>query len=80
MYDLPADESDKFRSGDTALMLSGFHFLRQVQFGENSIALKSDAAEQRLGKVRKMAEQIERAARERRAAERDVMYSGSGDR
>ena len=61
-------------------MLSGFRFLRQVQFGENSIALKSDAAEQRRGKVRKIAEQIEREARERRASEQDDMYSGSGDR
>jgi hypothetical protein len=45
-YDRATEESDKFRNDDTALMLFGFRFLRQVLFGENSIALNSDAAEQ----------------------------------
>jgi hypothetical protein len=48
-------------------------------FGEYSIALKTEAAEQRREKVQKMAEQIEREAREKRAAEQDDMYSDSGD-
>ena len=48
-------------------------------FGENSIVLKNKAAEQRRKKIQKMAEQIERKAREIRAAKQDDIYSDSGD-
>src|SRR5574340_1046991 len=37
---LPAEESSSILADDTALMLFGFRFLRQVLFGENTIALK----------------------------------------
>jgi len=57
----------------------GFRFLKQVLFGENSIALKKEGAEKRRERVQKMTEQIEREARERRAAEQDDMYSGEED-
>lgn len=68
LYELTAEETETFLTDDTALMLFGFRFLRQVLFGENSITLKKEAAEKRREQVQKMAEQIEREAREKRAA------------
>ena len=55
-------------------MQFGFRFLRQVLFGETSIALKNEAAEKRRKQVQAKAEQIELEARERRAKEPDDMY------
>jgi hypothetical protein len=79
LYDLPADETAKILKDDTALMLFGFRFLRQVLFGENSITLKKEGAEKRREQVQKMTEQIEREAREKRAAEQDDIYGGDED-
>jgi hypothetical protein len=79
LYDPPVEENEKILAYDTALMLFGFRFLRQVLFGENSITLKKEAAEKRREQVQKMVEQIEREARERRAAEQDDMYGGQED-
>lgn len=60
-------------------MLFGFRFLRQVLFGENSIALKKEGAEKHRERVQRMTEQIEREAREKRAKEQDDMYGGEED-
>ncbi|MDH4285917.1 MAG: YkgJ family cysteine cluster protein [Gallionella sp.] len=74
LYDLSAEETHKITADDTALMLFGFRFLRQVLFGENSIALKQEAAEKRQARIQAMALQAEREAQEKRAAEQDEMY------
>lgn len=74
LYDLPADETTKILADDTALMLFGFRFLRQVLFGENSITLKQAAAEKRREHVQQKSQQIEREAKEKRAVEQDDMY------
>ncbi len=79
LYDLPAEETGKILAGETELMLFGFRFLRQVLFGENSIALKQEAAEKRQARVQAMAQQAEREAREKRAAEQDDMYENPDD-
>jgi uncharacterized protein len=79
LYALPADETEKIFSDDAALMLFGFRFLRQVLFGENSIAMKDDAAEKRRKLVHARAEQIQREAREKLAAQQDDMYGGEED-
>lgn len=75
---LPAEESSSILADDTALMLFGFRFLRQVLFGENTIALKQAAAAKRHERVQQKANQIEREAKEKRAAEQDDMYRDSG--
>lgn len=79
LYDLPAEESEKLLADDTALMLFGFRFLMQVLFGEISITLKKEAAEKRREQVQKVAEQIEREAREKLSAQQDDMYGGEED-
>jgi uncharacterized protein len=79
LYDLPAEESKKILADDSALMLFGFRFLRLVLFGENTIALKSEAAEKRRKQALAKAEQIEREAREKLAAQQNDMYRGEED-
>lgn len=79
LYDLPADEAKEILADDTALMLFGFRFLRQVLFGENSIALKKAAAEKRQKHIQERTQQIEREAGEKRAAEQDDMYGDAAD-
>ena len=73
------EENEKILADDTALMLFGFRFLRQVLFGENSITLKKEAVEKRREQVQKMTEQIEHEAREKLAAQQDDMYGGEED-
>ena len=40
MFAIPQDEKQKILTSDTELMLFAFRFLRQVLFGENTIALQ----------------------------------------
>lgn len=79
LYDLPADETNKILADDTALMLFGFRFLRQVLFGENSISRKQAAAEKRRVRVHERSQRLEREAREKRATEQDDMYGDDPD-
>ncbi len=77
LYDLPADETKKILGEETELMQFGFRFLRQVLFGENTIAVKQEAAEKRQQRAREQAERLEREAAERREREEDEMYEDS---
>ena len=79
LYDLPAEEAHNMLADDTALMLFGFRFLRQVLFGENSIALKQAAAEKRQQRIQEKTQQIEREAMEKRVAQQDSMYENPDD-
>lgn len=74
LYDLPAEEMQKILSEDTELMLFGFRFLKQVLYGENTIPLKTDAAEKRQKHYQEKVQRLEREAAEKRAAEQDGMY------
>jgi hypothetical protein len=53
---------------------------RQAMLVENSIALKTGTAEQRLEMVKKLAEQVKRETMEGREAKQDDMHNGNGDR
>ena len=77
IYDLPAQEMLDILCDDSKLMQFGFRLLRQVLFGEESIPLRKEAAEQR--RVRHMArrQQLETEAAARRAMEQDDMYGES---
>ena len=79
LYDLTAEETGKITTDETALMLFGFRFLRQVLFGENSIELKKEAAEKRQQRVQERSQQIEREAMEKRISEQDNMYENPDD-
>ncbi len=56
MFAIPPDEKQKILANDTELMLFAFRFLRQVLFGENTIALQPDALEKHLEHRRKIQE------------------------
>jgi hypothetical protein len=47
IYDVPGDESRETLVDDVALLQFGFRCLRQVLFGENTIAVHEHSAEQR---------------------------------
>jgi hypothetical protein len=68
LFDLPEAEREALAS-DEALMQFGFRFLRQVMFGEDSIALNAEAAQERLAKVQEKRLIEEREAAKRRALE-----------
>lgn len=74
LYDLPAQEMQSILCDDTELMQFGFRFLRQVLFGEESIPLRQEAAEQRRLRHLERKQQLETEAAARRALEQDEMY------
>ena len=57
IYDLSAEAIKDIRCDDLELMQFGFRFLRQVLFGEETIPLRKEAAEQRLGKLKNNSKQ-----------------------
>jgi len=73
LFDLPAQELHDILVDDIALMQFGFRLLRQTLFGEMTIPLRADAAEQRAARVRERAARLEREAAER-AARDEGMY------
>jgi hypothetical protein len=74
VYDLPDEEKLKILSDDTALMLFGFRFLRQVLFGELSIAMRAESVEARRGRLAEKQRRLETEAAERLAREEREMY------
>jgi hypothetical protein len=51
LFELKPEERESFANDDVALLQFAFRFLRQVMFGEESIALNAEAAQERLAKV-----------------------------
>jgi uncharacterized protein len=73
MYDIPADERGAMLADDVKLMLFGFRFLRQVLFGEETLAVRPEAAERRRASYRAKVERLEREAAERRARDEGLI-------
>ena len=71
IYDLPPDEMRETLEDDVRLLQFGFRFLRQVLFGEVTIAMHAQTVEQRRQAVAARRLQIEREAAERMAREED---------
>ena len=78
LFDLPPDEKAALLVDDVALLQFAFRFLRQVLFGEESIALNAEAAQERLVKVQEKRLIEEREAAKKRAleAESDMVDDG----
>ena len=72
IYDLPVDEMHAMLLDDVLLMQFGFRFLRQVLFGEVSIAMHEQSAQQRRDALMLRRQQIELEAAERRARDEDA--------
>jgi len=74
LFELPAEEKEVILKDDVALLQFAFRFLRQVLFGEESIALNAEASQERLAKV-----QEKRLIEEREAAKKRAQEAESGD-
>ena len=69
LFDLPADEMQMILTDDTALMLFGFRFLHQTLFGEVTIPVRQETAEQRRTRFLEKRARLERDAAERSGGE-----------
>lgn len=76
LFELPADEKEALLEDDVALLQFAFRFLRQVLFGEESIALNAEAAQERLAKVQEKRLVEEREAAKKRALESEQEMGG----
>ena len=69
LFELKPEERESFATDDAALLQFAFRFLRQVMFGEESISLNAEAAQERLVKVQEKRLIEEREAAKKRALE-----------
>ena len=76
LFELPADEKEALLKDDVGLLQFAFRFLRQVLFGEESIALNAEAAQERLVKVQEKRLIEEREAAKKRALEGEQEAGG----
>ncbi|MDK9703233.1 MAG: YkgJ family cysteine cluster protein [Sulfuritalea sp.] len=72
LFELKPEERESFAKDDVALLQFAFRFLRQVMFGEESIALNAEAAQERLAKVQEKRLIEEREAAKKRALESEA--------
>lgn len=70
-FDVPPEELRLALEDDLELLQFGYRFLRQVLFGEMSIALHTDSVEQRRQRLAERRAQLEREAAERLSREDD---------
>ena len=71
IYDVPKAELDSILANDTMLMLFGFRFLRQVLFGEDTIAMRRAAVEERHARLAAKRRRLESEAAAGLAADQD---------
>ena len=76
LFELPQEEKEALLKDDVALLQFAFRFLRQVLFGEESIALNAEAAQERLAKVQEKRLVEEREAAKKRALEAEQEMGG----
>jgi Fe-S-cluster containining protein len=69
VYDVPDEELRAVLEDDLQLLQFGFRFLRQVLFGEATIAMHADSVERRRARVAEQRARLEREAAERMARE-----------
>lgn len=79
LYDLNTEETIEILGDDTELMMFGFRFLKQVLYGENTIPLKSSAADKRRKNYQERMQRMEHEAAEKRMAEQEGMHENAGD-
>ncbi len=79
LFKLGADEKALLMADDVELMQFAFRFLKQVMFGEQTIAMDETMARERLEKWRVRQAEVEREAAEKRARDEEDMYLSDGD-
>lgn len=78
-YVLPDDVCAELEGGDEGLLSFGYRFLRQVLYGERTIAEAPNAWEQRVQTRRAVWESRRQAELARRTAEEDEKYQDGCD-
>ncbi len=76
VYALPPEELKSILEDDTAAMLFGFRFLRQVLFGEMTIPMNEASVERRRARVAEQRARLEREAAERMARDEESGFDG----
>ena len=71
LFELPQEEKAALQTDDVALLQFAFRYLRQVLFGEESIPLNAEAAQERLAKVIEKRQIEEREAAKRMAEQEE---------
>ncbi|MFZ5508785.1 MAG: YkgJ family cysteine cluster protein [Pseudomonadota bacterium] len=79
VFELPEAEREETLADEVALMQFGFRFLRQVLFGEMSIALREEAAAARRERLKEKLARLEREAAERLARDEELAEQDPGD-
>jgi Fe-S-cluster containining protein len=79
VYDIPDEELKTTLEDDAALMQFSFRFLRQVLFGEQSIAMRDETVEQRRARIHEKQLKLEREAAERIARDEELDDAGIDD-
>ena len=79
LFELSQQEKGALLTDDVALLQFAFRFLRQVMFGEESIALNAEAAQERLAKVQEKRLIEEREAAKKRALESEEDTGDDGE-
>ena len=74
IYDLPPESLRNILCDDVELLQFAFRLLRQVLFGEETIPLRREAADERRIRLQHRKLRLEAEAAARRAAEQDGMY------
>jgi hypothetical protein len=71
LHDMPAGETRTLLADDEELLQLAYRFLRQVLFGEQSIAMRAPAVEARRERAKERAAALEREAAARMAHSED---------
>ncbi len=79
VFDLEPGTQERLVAEEDELLLFAYRFLRQVLFGEATIALKEGARERRLAKARERLEQRRKEGVEQKEREMDERYTDMED-
>ena len=74
IYDIPDEEQLKILRDDQSLMLFGFRFLRQVLFGEMTIAMREETVAARRNRLAEKQRRLEQEAAQRMMRDENEMY------
>jgi Fe-S-cluster containining protein len=79
LFELEPEFKRELLEDDVKLLRFAFRFLKQALFGEMSIPIRHEAAEERRERYRRKMEQYERDAADRRAIDQDEQYASLDD-
>jgi hypothetical protein len=79
VFDVPEDELQRLLADEEALLIFAMRFLKQVLFGERTIAVKEGAREQRIEQRKGRIEERKQAQDRERRARMDVYKAEGGE-